>query len=217
MQPQQEDPSFQTPTRFTFSETQLQILQDALADVKNLDSKKERRRMIKKVRIQILDLPENTPLDTKGRESLRAAIDTWFSLRAKRQTTKIKFGKSWHARLVLHEENKEKVEAIQARLYKKAQEKGHNPPRQFDFLQLAISQLWDKQSRKEIKALERRAKEWNKAGAPRAQKQTYVIVFIDELAQTDPECIARRLRIHGNIPKNSRRTCTTPSGFGTCF
>lgn len=216
MQPQ-EDPSFQTPTRFTFLETQLQILQDALGDVKKLDSKKERRQMIKRVRIRILDLPESKPLDANGREHLRAAIDTWFSLRSKRQTNKIKFGKTWNARLVLHHENKEKVQAIQATLYEKTQEKGANPKRRFDFLQRAISKLWKEQSKTDRKALEKLAKQWNKEGAPRAQKQTSVIVFIDELAQTDPECIAPPIRIHGNIPKSSRRTCTTPSGFGSCF
>ena len=217
MQPQQDGPSFQTPTRFTFLPSQLEILQEALADVKNLDSKKERRRRIKAIRKQILALPESKTLDANGREDLEAAINTWFSLRAKRQTDKLKFGKKWNARLVFHQQNKEKVQEKQLRLFEKAIEKGENLKRQFDFLQQAISKLWKKQSKEERKVLEKLAKQWNKEGAPREQKQMYVIIFVRELAGTDPECIARPTRIHGNIQKSSRTTCTTPSGFGSCF
>jgi hypothetical protein len=217
MEPQQEGPSFQTPTRFTLLPTQLQILQEALADVKNLDSKKERRRKIKTIRTQILALPESQTLDANGKEDLGAAINTWFSLRAKRQTDKLKFGKKWNARLVFHQQNKEKVQETQLKLYQKAIEKGENPKRQFDFLQLAISKLWKKQSKAERNGLEKLAKQWNKEGAPREQKQTYVIIFLGEHAGTNPECIARPTRIHGNIRKSSHTTCTTPSGFGSCF
>jgi hypothetical protein len=182
-EPQQEDPPFQTPTRFTFLPTQLEILKDALVDVKNLESKKERSRFIKTVRIRILDLPETKTmtLDAKGKEDLLAAMNTWFSLRSKRQSNKMKFGKKWNARLVLHEQNKEKVQGIQTKLYRKAEEEGENPKRQFDFLQLAISKLWKKQSKADRKALERLAKDWNKEGAPRAQKQTYVIISLRNL------------------------------------
>lgn len=184
-QPQDDVPSFEIPTPFTFLPTQLQILKDALEDVKKLDSKKERNRMIKTVRNQILNLPESTTLDTNGREDLRAAIATWFSLRSKRQTNKIKFGKTWNARLVLYEENKEEVLRMQAKLYKKAEKRGENPKRNFDFLQRAISKVWDGQSKADRKALQKLSKKWNKEGAPRAQKQRFVIIFIDEFAQTD--------------------------------
>jgi hypothetical protein len=215
MQPQDGVPSFETPTPFTFLATQLQILQDALEDVKKLDSKKERNQKIKIVRNQILELPESQTLDTNGREDLRAAIATWFSLRSKRQTQKIKFGKTWNARLVLYEENKDEVLAMQARLYQKAEKKGENPKRNFDFLQRAISKVWKRQSKEDRKALQKLAKRWNNEGAPRAQKQTFVIILIDEFAETDPACIVRRLRIPGNTPKSLQRTCTSPSGSGS--
>jgi hypothetical protein len=217
LQPQDDVPCFETPTPFTFLATQLQILQDALEDVKKLDSKKERNRKIKTVRNQILELPESKTLDTNGIEDLRAAIGTWFSLRSKRQTNKIKFGKTWNARLVLYEENKEEVLAMQARLYKKAEKKGENPKRTFDFLQRAISKVWKGQSKEERKALQKLSKKWNKEGAPQAQKQRFLIIFIDEFAQTDPACIVRPIRIHGTIPKSLRRTCTSPLGFASCF
>jgi hypothetical protein len=178
MQPQDDVPSFETPTSFTFLPTQLQILQDALEDVKKLDSKKERNQKIKTVRNQILELPESQTLDTNGREDLRAAIATWFSLRSKRQTNKIKFGKTWNARLVLYQENKEEVLAMQARLYRKAEKKGENPKRNFDFLQRAISKVWKGQSKEDRKALQKLAKKWNKEGAPRAQKQRFSMVFL---------------------------------------
>lgn len=184
-QPQDDVPSFEIPTPFTFLPTQLQILKDALEDVKKLDSKKERNQMIKTVRNQILNLPESTTLDTNRREDLRAAIATWFSLRSKRQTNKIKFGKTWNARLVLYEENKEEVLRMQAKLYKKAEKRGENPKRNFDFLQRAISKVWDGQSKADRKALQKLSKKWNKEGAPRAQKQRFVIIFIIEFAQTD--------------------------------
>lgn len=217
MQPQDDVPSFETPTSFTFLPTQLQILQDALNDVKKLDSKKERNQMIKTIRNRILELPESNALDAHGREDLRAAIGTWFSLRSKRQTNKIKFGKTWNARLVLYEENKEEVLAMQAKLFKKAEKRGENPKRNFDFLQRAISKVWKRKSKEDRKALQKLSRKWNKEGAPREQKQKFVIIFMHEFAQIDPTRIARPINIRGNTPKNLLRTCTSPSGSGSYF
>ena len=83
--------------------------------------------MIKKVRKHVLDLPENQTLDTKGREELQAAIDAWFAAWSKCLTNKIKFAKTWTARLVLYEEHKEEVHEIQAKLYEAAQQNRTNP------------------------------------------------------------------------------------------
>lgn len=175
MEPTEINASFQTPTSFTFVPEQLQILQDTLADVKKLDNKKDRHRMVKQVRKRVLDLPESKALDTSRREDLRAAIDSWFSARSKRQTNKIKFAKTWTARLVLYEEHKEEVNEIKATLYEKAMRKGDNPKRPFDYFQRAISKMWKQQSKTERKRLEKVAKTWNKEGVSREQKQEYVI------------------------------------------
>src|SRR5271168_3522355 len=155
--------------------TQLEILQDALADVRNLDNKKDRHRMVRQVRKRVFDLPDSKTLDRSAREELEAAIDSWFSVRSKRQSNKIKFAKTWTPRLVLYEEHKEKVNEIKSRLYEKAKRKGENPTRSFDYFQRAISKLWKQQSKTERKALEKLAKKWNKEGVSREQKQEYVI------------------------------------------
>ena len=172
--------------------------------------------MIKKVRKRVLDLPENQTLDTKGREELQAAIDAWFAAWSKHLMNKIKFAKTWTARLILYGEHKEEVHKIQAKLYEAAQQNGANPKRPFDFFQRAISKLWKQQSKTDRKVLEKLAKKWNKEGVSREQKQEYVIAFIVELAQTDSEYIGPRVRKHGNIRKSSWRTCTEPSGFASC-
>jgi len=175
MEPPDNNPSLQFPTSFTFIPTQLQILQDSLADVRNLDNKKARQRMIKQVRKHVLDLPESKTLNTSAKEELRAAVDSWFSVRSKRQSNKIKFAKTWTVRMVLYEEHKEEVNEIKSRLYEKAKRKGENPKRLFDYFQRAISKLWKQQSKTERKALEKLAKKWNKEGVSREQKQEYVM------------------------------------------
>jgi hypothetical protein len=175
MEPQDNNPSFQTPTTFTFTPTQLEILQDTLADVRNLDNKKDRHRMVRQVRKRVFDLPESKTLDRSAREDLEAAINSWFSVRSKRQSNKIKFAKTWTARMVLYEEHKEEVNEIKSRLYEKAKGKGENPKRSFDYFQRAISKMWKQQSKTERKALEKLAKQWNKEGVSREQKQEYVI------------------------------------------
>ena len=209
--------SFQTPTPFTFAPAQLKILQDNLPDVTNADTKNERHRMIKDVRKQVLNLPECRTLNARGRENLKAAIDTWFRARSKRQTNKIKFGKTWNARLVLYEEHKEEVHEIQARLFEKAQQEGKDPQRHFDFFQRAVTKLWRKQGKSAKKVLQKQARKWNKEGVSREQRQRYVIIVLSELAETHSECIARPTNKHGNTLKNSLRTCTSPSGFDTSF
>jgi hypothetical protein len=174
MEADEDNPSFNTPTSFRFVPSQLQILQETLADVKKLDNKKDRHRMIKQVRKQVLELPESKALDISQKEDLEAAINSWFSVRSKRQTNKIKFAKIWTARLVLYEENKEEVNEIKAKLYEKAMLKAENPKRPFDYFQRAISKLWKQQSRTDRKRLEKVAKKWNQEGVSREQKQEYV-------------------------------------------
>src|SRR5271168_2434515 len=127
MEPPDNNPSLQFPTSFTFIPTQLQILQDSLADVRNLDNKKARQRMIKQVRKCVLDLPESKTLNTSAKEELRAAVDSWFSVWLKRQSNKIKFAKTWTVRMVLYEEHKEEVNEIKSRLYEKAKRKRRKP------------------------------------------------------------------------------------------
>ena len=127
MEPGNGNPSFQTPTSFTFVPSQLQILQDTLADVKKLDNKKDQHHIIKQGRKRVLELPDSKSLDTSKREDLEAAINSWFSVCSKHQTNKIKFAKTWTMHLVLYEEHKEEVNEIKATLYEKAMCKGKNP------------------------------------------------------------------------------------------
>ena len=176
-EPEDNNPSFQTPTSFTFLPPQLQLLQESLADVKKLDNKKDRHRMIKQVRKRVFELPESKALCTSQRDDLRAAINSWFSMRSKHQSNTIKFAKTWTARLVLYEEHKEEVNKIKATLYEKAMQKGENPKRPFDYFQRAISKLWKQQSKTDRKRLEKVAKKWNKEEVSREQKQEYVIGY----------------------------------------
>src|SRR5271168_2799477 len=76
MEPPDNNPSLQFPTSFTFIPTQLQILQDSLADVRNLDNKKARQRMIKQVRKRVLDLEVFTLTHLFRPDSGRTVPDT---------------------------------------------------------------------------------------------------------------------------------------------
>jgi hypothetical protein len=214
-EPQTHEMSIQTFPSHRFLPTQLEILQECLTDVKKLENIKDRHRLIKQVRKRVLDLPESQSLDTDDKEVLKSAINSWFSVRSKRQGNKMVFAKTWTARLVLYEEHKEEVNESKQRLYEEAKQNGDNPKTPFNFFQAAISRLWKAQTRDERKRLEKLANKWNKDGVSREQKQESVLqcMYYNSITQVNLEWLQKR---HGPIRKNSRKTCTNPWVFGFC-
>jgi hypothetical protein len=122
--------------------------------------------MVRQVRKRVFDLPDSKTLDRSAREELEAAIDSWFSVRSKRQSNKIKFAKTWTARMVLYEEHKEEVNEIKLRLYEKAKQKGENPKRLFDYFQRAISKLASC-GNSNPRRREKRWRNWQRSGTRR--------------------------------------------------
>ena len=133
MEEEEDHGAFDNSPLFTFVESQLQLLRDAAPDAKKLDNTKDQHHFIKAVRKRVLDLPESKALTREGKEDLKAAINSWFSVRSKRQTNKIKFAKTWTPRLVLYEEQKEIVNDMKGEMYERARRKGDSSRRPFDY------------------------------------------------------------------------------------
>jgi hypothetical protein len=173
-QPAELPNAIQTPSTFTFLPEQLTLLQDHVDDVKNSGSKKERHRLIKSIRKDVLALPVSVGLPLEQRRNLKHAVDTWFSLRTKHRSNKIKFGKTWTGRLVMYSENKERVNALKTKLYEKDNRKGQGSMNSFNYFQKAVSKIWDELEEEEHRRYVKIARQWNKDGVTREQKQQFV-------------------------------------------
>jgi hypothetical protein len=161
----------QMPNSYTFLAAQLQILQDKAETVKSKENVKERHKLIKSIRKEVLALPVSQKLSVQARSDLAIAVDTWFSLRAKKRGNKVKFGKMWTGRLVLYDENKERINERKLELYEEARAEGKEPRNPFSYFQLAITLCWNELSGEEQASYEILAKKWNEKGVSREQKQ----------------------------------------------
>ena len=161
----------QMPNSYTFLAPQLQLLQDQVETVKSTENVKARHKLIKSIRKQVLALPESKKLSVHDRTDLATAVDTWFSLRSKKRGNKVKFGKMWTGRLVLYDENKEKINKCKLELYEEARAEGKEPRNPFSYFQLAITHCWNELSGEEQASYEVLAKKWNEEGVSREQKQ----------------------------------------------
>lgn len=172
--PEEEENPIVMPQSYTFKEEQLRILQDHVSAIKAAEHKKQRAKLIKAARKEIMDLPESKGLPLQERQDLAIAVDSWFGGRSKRRNIKIKFGKAWTGRLVMYQERKETVNASKAGMFEQAKRKGKEPATAFNFFQKAISEVWDDLSTEEQRDYEKLAKKWNEEGVSREQKQEYV-------------------------------------------
>jgi hypothetical protein len=175
--------SLETPASFVFLPDQLKMLQDTLPEVQKKETRKDKHRMIKSIRKNIMELPESIAMPLEQREDLKIAIDCWFSRRTKGRSHKIKFGKTWSGRLVMYEEQRERVNELKERLYEKAKEKGKekgrarrgtagkSPRSAFHYFQKAISKLWDELDGEEQERCRMVAQKWNSEGVSREMKQ----------------------------------------------
>jgi hypothetical protein len=161
----------QTPASYTFLPAQLQLLQENVETVKAGDNVKARHKLIKSIRKQILALPESKNLSVEVRADLARAIDSWFSVRTRRSRSTVKFVKKWTGRLVMYEENKQRVNELKSELYEKARRQGKEPTNAFSYFQQAITKIWDEASKEEQVRYGNLAKRWNKDGVSREQKQ----------------------------------------------
>jgi hypothetical protein len=161
----------QMPTSYTFLASQLQLLQDKAESVKSKENVKQRHKLIRSIRKEVLALPDSKKLSVQARTDLAIAVDTWFSLRTKKRGNKVKFAKTWTGRLVLYEENKERINQRKLELYEEARAEGKEPRNPFSYFQLAITVCWNEISRVEQANYEVLAKKWNEEGASREQKQ----------------------------------------------
>jgi len=159
------------PNSYTFLAPQLQLLQDKAETVKSEVNLKERRKLIKRIRKEVLDLPDSKKLSLQAKTDLAIAVDTWFSHRSKKRGNKVKFAKTWTGRLVLYEENKRRVNDRKLELYEEARAEGKEPKSPFSYFQLAITLCWNEISRDERDKYEALAKKWNEEGVSREQKQ----------------------------------------------
>lgn len=161
----------QMPSSYTFLPAQLQLLHENADTVKSKENAKERSKLIKSIRRQILALPDSQNQTVQERTDLATAVDTWFSLRSKQRGKKIKWGKKWNGRLVLYEENKQRINELKVELFEEGSAKGKDPKTPFHYLQRAISQCWNELSREDQETCDILAKKWNKEGVSREQKQ----------------------------------------------
>lgn len=161
----------QMPNSYTFLAPQLQLLQDQAETVKSIENTKARHKLIKTIRKQVLALPDSKKLSIHARTNLAIAVDTWFSLRSKKSGNKVKFGKMWTGRLVLYDENKERINKRKVELYEEARAEGKEPRNPFSYFQLAITLCWNALSRAEQASYEALAKKFNEEGVSREQKQ----------------------------------------------
>jgi hypothetical protein len=161
----------QTPASHTFLPTQLQLLQENVEIVKAADNVKRRHKLIKSIRKQILALPESKNLSVEVKADLARAVDSWFSVRTRRSRNTVKFVKVWTGRLVMYEENKQRVNELKSELFEKARRQGKEPTNAFSYFQQAITKIWDEASKEEHARYGNVAKRWNKEGVSREQKQ----------------------------------------------
>jgi hypothetical protein len=159
------------PKSYTFLAPQLQLLQDKAETVKSTENLRKRHKLIKTIRKEVLNLPDSKKLSVQARTDLAIAVDTWFSLRSKKRGNKVKFAKMWTGRLVLYDENKERINERKLELYEEARAEGKEPRNPFSYFQLAITLCWKELSRDERASYEVLAKKWNEEGVSREQKQ----------------------------------------------
>jgi hypothetical protein len=156
-----EENPIEIPLSFTFNEEQLQILQQHLSGIKAAETKKERHKLVKTARKEVMALPASKALPAEIRDKLTVAINSWFAVRVKSSKNKIKFGKAWTGRLVMYHEKKEEVNEVKGQLFDEAKAAGEDARTAFNFFQKAITEVWNELS----------ATEWNKDGVSREQKQ----------------------------------------------
>lgn len=172
-----EENPIKTPRSFSFNAEQLQILQNHIAGIKSAERKKDRHKLVKAARKEVMALSTSTALPAERRQELTVAVNSWFAVRAKSSKNKIKFGKAWTGRLVMYDEKKEIVNELKGQLFEEAKAKGKDPTTAFNFFQKAITEVWDGLSSAEQQHYGRVAMEWNKEGVSKEQKQEYVLYF----------------------------------------
>ena len=172
-----EENPIQTPRGFMFNEEQLKLLQSHIPAIQSADGKKERHKLIKVARKEVMALPASKALPAEKRQELTVAVNSWFARRAKGTKQKIKFGKTWTGRLAMYDEKKEMVNELKARLFEEAKAEGKDPTTAFNFFQKAMTEVWDGLSSAERKHYRTVAIQWNKEGVSKELKQQYVIYF----------------------------------------
>jgi len=173
----EEENPIQTPRGFTFNEEQLGILNNHIPGVKSAERKKDRHKLVKAARKEVMALPASKALPAEKLKELTVAVNSWFAIRAKRSKQTIKFGKTWTGRLAMYHEKKEKVNELKAELFEEAKADGKDPTTAFNFFQKAMTEVWDGLSSQERKHYDTVAIEWNKEGVSKEQKQEYVFHF----------------------------------------
>jgi hypothetical protein len=166
-----EPQAIETPASYTFLPAQLQILQENVETVKAQENVKARHKAIKAIRKQVLALPESKDLSVEDKADLATAVNSWFSVRTKKGRSTVKFVKVWTGRLVMYQENKQRVNELKSELYEKAKRQGKEPSNAFNYFQRAITKLWEAESEEEQVRYGNMAKRWNKEGVSREQKQ----------------------------------------------
>jgi len=163
--------TIETPSLFEFLPSQVKILQDNLTSVQAKENRKEKHKLIKTIRKEILELPESKNLPLEKREDLKTAVNSWFARRTTGGGQRIRFGKIWSARMVLYEEEKDKVNSLKMKLYEKAKGKGKTPRSAFHYFQEAITKLWDELDDEEQDEYRKRARQWNVEGLSKEKKR----------------------------------------------
>ena len=160
-----------TSPKFKFTSEQVQVLQNHAPGIKAAPNGKVKNKLIKAARKAVQALPATKKLPLEERRMLAPAVKAWYARKSNRNTGQMKFGKVWSARLVMYEHNREAVNQLKMDLYEKAVKKGKNPKSPFDFFQVAMTEYWEKISDDNKHQYKKLAKEWNKEGVTREQKQ----------------------------------------------
>ena len=168
---EEEQNPIETPQGFKFNDEQLRILQDHVAAIKSAENKKDRAKLVKAARKEVMELPASKGLPLEGRQDLVIAVDSWFAGRLRGSRNKIKFGKAWSGRLVMYQEKKEAVNELKASMFEEAKQTGKDPAKEFNFFQKAKSAVWDGLSPAERRDFDKVAEKWNQDGVSREQKQ----------------------------------------------
>lgn len=147
-----------------FSPKEKEILLDTQQKIKALARKSERPRLVKDAETSILALPENKKLKRQEREDLQSKTRRWLAAHAQVKRTRQSVH-HWTGRAVMYRQDPEAVLAKQSKLYRRAKEKGKDPKSEFDFFQIALSDIWEKKlTEDEREAYKLTAIQWNNIG-----------------------------------------------------